>query len=102
MEDIVLIKIHDFYRKIVAVCDKELLGKKFEENNLQLEINEKFYGGKETKKAEAISVLKKAQEEDACFNFVGEKAIKIGVEAGIIDENCIIRIGGIPHALALL
>lgn len=102
MEDTILIKIHDFYRKIVAVCDKSLLGKKFEENNLQLEINEKFYGGKEIKKVEAIKLLKKAQEEDACFNFVGENAVSVGIEAGIIDKDCVIRIGGVPHALALL
>ncbi|MCS7134728.1 MAG: DUF424 family protein [Candidatus Pacearchaeota archaeon] len=98
----VLIRIHEAYRKIVAVCDPELLGKKFEEGNLQLEINERFYNGKKIDEKSAIKILKKAQAEDACFNFVGEKSIKIAIKAGIIDKECVLRIQGIPHALALL
>ncbi|MEM4703276.1 MAG: DUF424 family protein [Candidatus Pacearchaeota archaeon] len=98
----VLVKIHDLYRKIVAVCDTELLGKKFEEENLQLDVNEKFYGGKEFKDDQVIKLLKDAQTDDACFNFVGENSIALGVKAGIIDKNCVIKIQNIPHAMALL
>ncbi|MEM1535659.1 MAG: DUF424 family protein [Candidatus Pacearchaeota archaeon] len=98
----VLIKVHEVYRKIVAVCDKELLGKRFEEGKLQLEINERFYGGEELSEEKAIKLLRKAFQDDACFNFVGKNSVELGIKAGIIDSKCIIKIQGVPHALALL
>lgn len=100
------IKIHEAYRKIVAVCDKELIGKKFEENNLQLDINPKFYSGEykddEDNEEEIIELLKDQEKEDSCFNIVGENACNIAIKAGIIDESSIIQIQGIKHALSLL
>ena len=31
------------YRDVVAICDKELIGKKFEEGNFQLDVKENFF-----------------------------------------------------------
>lgn len=98
----VLIKVHETYRRIVAVCDKELLGKKFEQDNLQLDVNTHFYGGKELEDSEALELLKDAFTEDACFNFVGSKAIELGAKAGVINKNKVLVIQGVPHALVLL
>ena len=41
------IKITKSYRDIVAVCDSSILGKKFEQGNLQLDLKESFYKGEE-------------------------------------------------------
>ena len=98
----VLIKIHENYRKVVAICDSELLGKKFEQGKLQLNVNEFFYNGKEYDENKALKVLSNAKQDDACFNFVGQNSINLGIKLGIIDKNCILRIQGIPHALSLL
>ena len=38
-----LIKIHRAYRDVVAICDSELIGKRFEEGKFQLEIKEDFF-----------------------------------------------------------
>lgn len=102
MEKKVLIKIHQHYRKIVAVCDAELVGKKFEEGKFQLNVNEFFYNGKEYDEVKALKVLNNARQDDACFNFVGENSIELGIKVGIIDDNCVVRIKGVPHALGLL
>jgi uncharacterized protein len=102
MEKTILIKIHENYRKIIAVCDQGLLGKKFEEGKLQLEVNEKFYGGKEYEKKKALKILRNALSDDACFNFVGENSIDLGVEAGLIKKENQIMIQGVPHAIAVL
>jgi len=102
MEEKILIKIHEHYRKIIAVCDNDLLGKKFEEGKMQLDVNEKFYGGKEYEKKKALKILKNALEDDACFNFVGKNSIDLGVEAGLIKKENQIVIQGVPHALAFL
>ena len=36
------LKIHKAYRNVVALCDREIIGKKFEEGIYQLDIKEKF------------------------------------------------------------
>jgi len=98
----VLVKIHQAYREIVAVCDKELIGKKFEQGNMEIDINEKFFGGDEFDEAKAIELLKDKAKDDACFNFVGKKAVDIAAKAGIIDKDNVLRIKNVPVALALL
>ncbi|MEM2956296.1 MAG: DUF424 family protein [Candidatus Pacearchaeota archaeon] len=98
------IKIHNAYRNIVALCDAELIGKKFvdEKTGLQLDLKESFYDGKEINEEEAINIIKTANSDDATFNIVGEKAISVALKAGIISKKGIIKVKGIPHALGLL
>ncbi|UCD21232.1 MAG: DUF424 family protein [archaeon] len=98
----VVIKVHDTYRKVVAICDSELVGKKFEQDNLELDINDKFYGGKEYSDEKALEMIKWAITEDACFNFVGKNSVELGVKAGIIDRDSILTVQGISHALSLM
>lgn len=97
-----LVKIHEFYRKIIAVCDSEILGRRFEEGNMQIEVSEAFYGGEEKEEAEVIEILKDLYKEDATFNLVGEKSVNAAIKAGIISKEGVIKIEGIPHALGLL
>ena len=98
----VLVKIHQAYREVVAVCDSDVLGKRFEEGKMQLEVNEHFYKGEEMLDTDVIELLKEKSQEDACFNFVGKHSIELGVRAGIIDKDRIIKIQDVPHAMALL
>ncbi len=97
-----LVKIHKSYRKIVAICDAEFLGKKFEQGNRQLEIKKEFYGGEKKNEKQVIEIIELESSEDATFNLVGAKAVDVGIKAGIISKEGIIKIRGIPHALALL
>ncbi len=96
------VRIHESYRKVVAVCDIELLGKRFEQDNIQIDINKDFYGGEEMTKVNVMKFLKEKSAEDACFNFVGKNAVESAVESGIVDKNCVIKIQGVPHAMTLL
>jgi len=96
------IKIHEAYRKVVALSDSDLLGKTFEEGIRQIEVKESFFEGEEKNKQEIIKILQDMQKEDATFNIVGEESVKTALEAGIIDEQGIIRIQEIPVALVLL
>ena len=82
-----LIKIHKAYRDVVALCDKELLGKKFEQGNKQIEVNEKFYAGDEILENDALDILINEAKENACFNFVGIKACQTAMKAGIIEKK---------------
>ncbi len=98
----ILISIKESYRKIVAVCDKELLGKYFEEGNRQLDIKEDFYDGEEKSKEEVIDMLKELRKEDSTFNIVGKESIEAGLKAKLISKKGVMKVKGIPFALSLL
>jgi len=90
------------YRDVVAVCDKELIGKKFEEGKFQLDVKENFFKGKESSKEEVSEIMRDMKLEDSTFNIIGEKSIKIALETGIISKEGIRKIDNIPFALVLM
>ena len=79
---------------LLAACDEELIGKKFEEGKFHLDVSEKFYKGESATK----EILKKFLEESTIANLVGKETIKCALELGLIDQDCVIKIKGIPHA----
>lgn len=97
-----IIRIIKTYRDVVTLCDKELLGKCFEEGKFQLDIKESFYKGDETTEEEAIILLKNMSKEDATFNIVGEKSVSTALKAGVISQEGVGKIKGIPFALILM
>ncbi len=96
------VKVMNSYRTIVAACDKELIGKMFEEGKLQLNLKESFYQGEELEKKEMVDLLKDYAQEDATFNLVGKKVINCALKAGVIKEENVGTIQNIPYALILL
>ena len=99
------VNIIDSYRYVVAICDKELIGKKFEQGKLQLDIKENFYKKKDSKpktKEEVLKIIEKMVLEDATFNIVGENSILTAIEARIISKDFIKKIHNIPYAMTLL
>lgn len=90
------------YRDVVAVCDKELLGKKFEEGKLQLDVKESFFKGKEVSKEEASEIMIDMRLEDSTFNIIGKKSIQTALESGIITKEGIRKIDNIPFAFVLM
>ncbi|MBX4212338.1 DUF424 family protein [Candidatus Pacearchaeota archaeon] len=96
------IKIHRSYRNVVALADKEIIGKKFEEGKRQLDVRENFYKDKEVTHEEAVKILQLQSVEDATFNIVGKKSIAAAIEAGIASQESISVIKGIPFTLILV
>jgi hypothetical protein len=96
------INIIKTYRDVVTICDVELLGKKFEEGQFQLDVKENFFKGEKVSQEKAIKMLRNLSKEDSTFNIVGEKSTSTAVKAGIITEDQIGRIQGIPFALILI
>jgi hypothetical protein len=79
---------------IVAVCDRNIIGKKFREGKLVLKLDSSFYKGDEVNKTDVRDALSSA----TIANIAGEKAIACAVECGCIDPDAVIFIEGIPHA----
>ena len=95
-----LLKIHKAYREVVALCDKELIGKTFEEGKTHLEVNN-FYNGESVDESKAIETLIDKQANDACFNIVGKRSCNAAIKAGIINKEAIKTIQEVPTALSL-
>ncbi len=95
-----IVKVHKTQdgRRIVAICDNELIGKKFEEGNLQLDLSSSFYRCEEMSEEDIIRLIKGSY----IVNIVGEKSIKLAIRLGIVDKRDIIKIKNIPHAQAIL
>ena len=91
----IALKIYNQSGEIVlAACDEELLGKTFEEGELQLQVHSSFYDGTRVDENGLIQHLKNF----TIANLVGNNAISCAMEQGLITDDCIIRIQGIPHA----
>ncbi|MEM3405743.1 MAG: DUF424 family protein [Candidatus Pacearchaeota archaeon] len=97
-----LVKIHKSYRNVVSICDSDLLGKKFQEGKIILDVKEVFFKGKEINEEELIDIINKMKKEDATFNIVGEKSVNIALKCGLIDKEGIKYCQEIPFALVLL
>ncbi|MEM2908841.1 MAG: DUF424 domain-containing protein [Candidatus Bilamarchaeaceae archaeon] len=82
--------------KIVAACDKELVGKVFEGTDgecIDLKTYKDFYvGGIATE-----NEIREALKSFSSANLVGKHVVEIAVKEGIVSEECIRYINGIPH-----
>jgi uncharacterized protein len=96
-----LVKIHKSYRNIIAICDFELLGKKFKENIFQLDIKENFFGGKKVSKNELFEIISNFFKEDSTFYIIGKKSIDYSIEFGLIKKEDIKKIDNVPFVLIL-
>ena len=97
-----LVNIIKSYRDIVTICDSELIGKRFEEGKFQLDVKESFFKGKEMPEKEAIKIIQEMSREDAIFNFVGKKSVNTALKTGIILQEGIKKVQGIPFAMVLV
>ena len=97
-----LVKVIRSHRDIVTMCDSELIGKKFEEGIFQLDVKESFYKGEELSEEEASIIIRKMVREDATFNIVGKKSVALALKQGIVLEENIKEIQGIPFVMILL
>ena len=96
------LKIHRSRRSVVAVCDSDLLGKKFEEGKKQLDVRENFYKGELLTEDKVVSIMKREKQDDSTFYIAGKRSVKLALDNGIIFEGNIGHVAGIPFALMLL
>ena len=96
------VKIHNSYRDVVAICDSDLVGKRFEEGKFQLDVKENFFRGEEIGEEKVIKILRDMATEDSTFNIIGEKSTNTAIKAGIITKEGVKKIQGVPFALVLL
>lgn len=96
----IIAKVHlrnvsGFRTSIVALCDKDLLGKVFTEGEktLDLKAYRSFYEGNAVSEIEVLELLKNAEN----VNIVGEKSIGVIQKALGAKKASVKKIGGVPH-----
>jgi hypothetical protein len=82
---------------LVTVCDIGCIGETYREGDISLEITEEFYGGTEASKVDHETVVQ-ALAHASVANLVGEEAVGVAVEAGLIEENRVLEVDGTRHA----
>lgn len=77
---------------IIVISDKEIVGKQFNQNKLQLDLTNDFYQGKEINQEGLKRLVKKAY----ILHLTGKKTIEFFKEILGLEE--ILTVEGIPHA----
>jgi len=91
-----LMKIHKIPGKgdIVAVCDSELINTRIEHGNLEIFVDEKFYGTTPASREEVQEAIVDAMS----VNLIGIRAVSAAESIGLITTSGCIMFGDIPHA----
>ncbi len=79
---------------LVAISDHDLVGQEFRDGNLQLVVDESFYGSDVTDEHTVTQHLRIA----TIGNLVGAGIVALAVRAGYVDEANVLTIAGVPHA----
>lgn len=98
----ILLKVHESYRWVVAVCDLDVFGRKLSDGKRVLDVSGDFFRGENLSDEEVEREIVRCNNEDATFNFVGEKSVNIAKRLGLVKSDGIVKIDGVPFALVLL
>lgn len=97
-----LVKIHKGARDVVAICDSDLIGKKFEDESRNLDMTTSFFNGAEHDRDEVEKLMRDMMLEDASFNIVGIESCELAEHVKLATKEEIIRVATIPVILKLL
>ena len=84
-------------RQLLAICDGNLIGKIFEEEDKTLNVSKNFYQGEPLFEDDIIKLIK----SNTLLNIVGEESINFSLKHKLIDKKGILKINNIPYALLL-
>ena len=90
-------KVHENPQgRVVAVCDRSLLGRVFERGNQKLDLMTyaAFYKGVEAGKREVLEEIKNFSS----LNIVGSGAVELAIGAGLMEKAQVRKIAGVPQA----
>lgn len=91
-----LLKVHPSPEgNLVAVCDKEILGKRFEDGKVVLDVKKDFFGGKAaSKKALSEALI-------GCYSatIFGNEAVEVALKCKAISEGGVKSVSGVKYAL---
>lgn len=78
----------------ISLCDKNLIGKRLKQGEINFFVDPRFYKGEEKTKEEILKEIKNA----SILNVVGKESVELCIKAGIISKESVICIKKVPHA----
>ncbi len=76
---------------LIAVCDCEILGRRFAEGDLRLEVSCDFFGREKASASEVEAALARA----TMANFVGCRAVEHAISLGYVEKENVLSIDGV-------
>jgi len=80
--------------EILVISDKEIIGRKFEEGKLQLDLSKDFYQGEEMEEEKVKELVNDAY----VLHLTGKKTIEFFTKLGLVKKENVLTVDGIPHA----
>lgn len=80
--------------RLLAACDIGILGKEYKDGDLHIKVKDSFYNDEQVDDETFLRFLRTVD----MLNLVGEHVVGLAVKEGFIDEACILKIDGVPHA----
>ena len=93
-----ILKIHESDKgPLVAICDSDILGKVFEQNNFILDIDEDFFGGDIANEKKILDSIKTAYT----LNASGNKIVDFLLSKNIIEKSQVKTIDNVKYVIIL-
>lgn len=83
--------------RLVSVCDADLLGEEFENGEVSLTVDADFYDGDRADEETVVNSLAHC----TVANIVGDRAVSVAIEHGLVDEANVLDLDGTRHAQLL-
>ncbi len=79
---------------LLAAADSDLIGKTLKQGKIHLNVDRSFYFGVESNEEFFVNSLRMC----TIANLVGERVVDLAKREGLIDEENVLTIDGIPYA----
>jgi hypothetical protein len=90
------VKVSDYQKKkMLNICDADLLGKKITQDDLTMNISESYYGDRFVEAEEAETLLKTS----SIINMAGKETVSLSVKLGVGSESGIKLVSGVPFLI---
>ena len=79
---------------VLAMCDREVLGKTLREGKIVFHVKEEFYKGGLVTVEEAVDMI----DNSTIVNMVGKCCVEKAIKRGYVHPQAVLNIEGVPHA----
>ena len=80
--------------EVTAICDEDLIGKKFKGNKIKINITERFYKGDLLEDNDVIKTIETSNN----INIIGKNSINLALKIKLIEKNEVRKIQDTPFA----
>ncbi len=78
---------------MISIADKEIMGKKFEDKDIIIDVSPNFYGNKLINEEEALIYLKSAD----ILILTGSNIVNKAIKEGLVNPDSVLEINGVKH-----